>query len=343
MGTDSPKRTAAEAAALIHRFCPDVAAAHLEELPHFGWGGDSDAFLVDGTHVFRFARHEPMRRGYDVELCLLPKLAAHLAAQGVAVAIPQFTHAGRPPGEPPLFVGYPLVEGQQLTPAGLARLEQDGTGDGSDSDTLARQLAAFLAAIRTFPVQEAEACGVAGLRIPLREQIARQHGRIRERVYPVLPASARRFLDDVFDDFLGDPRYTAWPRVLCHGDLSFDHILVRSDGPAAVAARGAAAGTTDGAGRMRLAGVIDFGDVCLGDLTGDFAWRGEYGEAFFWRVLDYYRGPVAEPDKPAFAEAVNFRLALLPVAEVGYGLDVGNRDYVEEGTARLLDVMRRRA
>ncbi|CAA9231216.1 MAG: hypothetical protein AVDCRST_MAG77-1022 [uncultured Chloroflexi bacterium] len=327
MGTDAAKRTAADATALIRRFCPDVTAERLEELPHFDWGGDSDAFLVDGTHVFRFARHEPMRQGYEVEACLLPKLAAHLAARRIMVEIPQFTHVGRPYGAPPLFVGYPLVEGKQLTPAGLARLEQDGTEEGGDFDAIARTLAGFLAAVHTFPVEAAEGCGVGGLRIPLREQIQRQQARIQEHVYRVLPEKARRFLNGVFEAFLGDPRYTAWPGVLCHGDLSSDHILVR----------------TDTEGRTRLAGVIDFGDVCLGDLSGDFAWRGEYGEAFFWRVLGYYDGPIAEQDKAAFAEAVGFRLALLPVAEIGYGLDVGNRGYVEEGTARLLDFMRKHA
>jgi hypothetical protein len=352
-------RNAETAAKLIRRYFPEVRAEVLEELPHFGWGGDSDAFLVDETHVFRFARHEEIRRGYAVEACLLPKLAARLAEAGVDVGVPRFSHVGFPAGssgvrdaaatgaasatttaglqgygneaahddlhgEAPLFVGYPLVPGRQLTPAGLERLiQEEGTGPDSAFDEIARGLGTFLTVLHQTPLEAVRACGVTETRIPLWEQVDRQHARIRSHVYPVLDPGARLFLDRLFDAFLGNARYTDRPLTLCHGDLSSDHILVEGQG-----------------GRLRLSGVIDFGDVCIGDPSGDFAaWRGEYGDEFFWRVLESYPGTAEE--KRILADVANFRRALMPTVEIGYGIDTGNRDYVEEGKAALAEIMRR--
>src|SRR5439155_24588353 len=111
--------------------------------------------------------------------------------------------------------------------------------------------------------------------------------------------------------FLGDPRHFAFSPVLCHGDFSSDHLLVDP---------------TCGA----LTGVIDFGDVAIGDPAGEFTWRAEYGETFFERVLEAY----AIADE-TFAERVAFRIDCLPIAQIAYGVDTDQPEEVAAGLAWL--------
>ena len=106
-------------AALIRSHFPDVAAEHLAELPHPGWGGDSNAFLVDGALVFRFPRGPGVAEALATEVCLLPRLAPR-----APLRIPDFRyvayasreHSGTDtdpadgaPARVPLFVGYPVI------------------------------------------------------------------------------------------------------------------------------------------------------------------------------------------------------------------------------------------
>src|SRR5688572_2518457 len=138
-------------------------------MEHTGWGGDSDVFLVDGTHIFRIARFEHVRAAYTMEVRFLARLAEWLVTQGMSeVAVPRFTHVGRRPDGPPLFVGYPLIAGRQLRPALLADL------DVASRDRIATQLAAFLSALHAFPVEDAASCGLEAPRLTLRDQIGRQ-------------------------------------------------------------------------------------------------------------------------------------------------------------------------
>ncbi len=68
-------RAPSDLADLIRRHFPALDPRRVEALPHVGWGGDSDAVLVDGALVFRFPRSEEVARGLAVEVCLLPDLA----------------------------------------------------------------------------------------------------------------------------------------------------------------------------------------------------------------------------------------------------------------------------
>jgi aminoglycoside 2''-phosphotransferase len=296
-------RTADEAAELIRRYLPQIEAKQVKELPHTAWGGDSDAFVVDGTHVFRFPRTPAVARALEVEICLLPQLAPR-----VELSIPQFEYVARDAGTP-LFAGYRCIPGEPLTPDVFAELARDL----EIVDGLARQMGAFLTALHTCPLGVARACGVPEPDRPRRVVIQRLYARQRQIVYPALDEISRQYLDGVFTSFLGDERPFSWPETLCHGDLSADHILL-DDG-------------------LAIAGIIDFGDLCIGDPAGDCVWALEYGEEFLRRVLGHYQGPIE--DKEAFARVVALRAALLPTTEIAYGLETNNQEYVEEGRAAL--------
>ena len=294
-------------AAILRRHFPRVPLRTLKVMPHPSWGGESDVYLVDGHLIFRFPRAREAAGSLAVETCLLPQLA-----ERVGLAIPRFEHVALDERDGlPAVVGYEAIRGQPLTGA---LFRQVVTPDRSAADHLARQLAAFLSVLHGFPLDRALACGVGRPQLGPREQVERQSAAVRSEVFPALADDERAWLTRLFEAFLGDERHFQWTPALCHGDLTSDHILFDAD-------------------RQEIAGIIDFGDVCVGDRAGDFVWSFEYGDDLFDRVLAHYSPSIADPR--AFGHVVAFRYGLMPTVEIAYGLETGNRAYVEEGRREL--------
>ncbi len=134
---------------------------------------------------------------------------------------------------------------------------------------------------------------------------------VESTVIPVLTGDERDWVECQFRDFLAKSARFAYAPVLCHGDLCSDHILFDHAGTG-------------------LAGIIDFGDVTIGDPAGEFTWRADYGESFFEQVLQAY----GVTDRP-FAERVAFQIDCLPLIQIAYGVERGRPDDIAEGR-RLL-------
>ncbi len=82
-------------------------------------------------------------------------------------------------------------------------------------------------------------------------------GQIQESVLALLTTKQQRRANDHFQDFFNQLNMGSWEPVLLHGDLSCDHILVDAG---------------------KISGIIDFGDLMVGDPA--FDWSGwESGSA----------------------------------------------------------------
>jgi aminoglycoside phosphotransferase (APT) family kinase protein len=227
--------SSAEARALIEEQFPQLTPADVELL---GVGWDNSAFRVNGRYVFRFPRRPIAAPLVETEGRLLPMLAPRLP-----LAVPAPTLLGHPAGDYPWpFLGHALIPGRTACAAAL---------DDERRGRLAEPLACFLAALHATPAEQAAQHG-AGPDTLARLDLARRLPRARELL--------DRF---VHRGEIADPRpFTALldaaprpyvPRsdVLVHGDLYARHLLVDADG--------------------RLTGVIDWGDVHLGDPAVDLA------------------------------------------------------------------------
>jgi aminoglycoside phosphotransferase (APT) family kinase protein len=269
-----------DARARITQRFPDVRARTIRRMPHVGWGGDSDAFLVDDRWIFRFPRYDETRAQLAMEERLLPRLAPVLP-----LAIPRFTHVARGPAGRPEFAGYEVIHGE---PGGRPP---------------AAEIAAFIAALHAFPVDDAAACGVApALREPVREEILALLAAGERRWVAALEARLRS-LDH-------EPH-------LAHGDLSTDHILC------------------DGG---RPTGVIDWSDASIFDPASDLVWCCDFGIDYLDTVLEHYGA-----DDPGLRERVLVCAALVPLVQVGWGLSTGSDRDVREGIDDFRDGMHRLA
>jgi aminoglycoside phosphotransferase (APT) family kinase protein len=247
------------AARLVREQFPALEVRSVEVL---GEGWDNAAFLVDGAWVFRFPRRALAVTLIECEARLLPMLAARLP---VAVPVPELL--GQPSAAFPWpFAGYRWLPGRSACDPSLddaARLD------------LAAPLGTFLRALHACDVEQA-AAGGAPLDTLGRLDVALQGRRAARRLRRLLAgphaASARLGQRALVAARAVQPRAarhaSASPLRVVHGDLYARHLLV------------------DAAGS--LVGVIDWGDLHLGDPAVDLA------------LAFNFLPPVA---RPTFAEA----------------------------------------
>jgi len=221
---------------LIESQFPTLAPARVEPL---GVGWDNVAFLVNGHWVFRFPRRQIAAALIDREARALPVLAPHLP---VPIPVPAFV--GVPAdGYPYPFAGYEMIAGTTACRAAWTDAER-----GRNAVPLAR----FLAALHAVPVDEATRAWVPGDEIGrtnLRKRAMVAAERLRA-VVPSLPEIETAAILGRMERLAETPPLSG-PTCWVHGDLYARHVLVDDD--------------------CRLCGVIDWGDVHLGDPALDLS------------------------------------------------------------------------
>ena len=280
---------------------PPAGARYLDE----GW--DSEVYEVTDPRgvawIFRFPKRARVQAGQRVERALLPRLEALLQ-----VPIPRLERFGEPGGEFPFsFLGYRRLEG---VPASLV------PADRADLDACATVLAAFLSRLHAFPVEEARRLGVSQTADVPRPTDRREHYRtILAEIAPTLgPALARRAAAFLEQDEAA-PR--DGPAVLVHDDLGDEHVLLSPDG-------------------RRVVGVIDWGDVAIGDPAVDFAGLWKWlGEPLGGRVLDRYEGPL----DPGLVPRARAGGTFASLSGAWYGVRTGRPEYVASGLRGLTNCL----
>ena len=197
-----------------------------------GEGWDNTVWLADERLVFRFPRRAVAIAGVEREIAMLPGIAPL-----VPLPIPEPVFVGRPDDEFPWpFFGAPYIAGREAL--GLDDAARTGLG---------RPLAVFLRALHSASV-DAELPDDPFGRADMAVRVPRAEEQLAELEHKGMwrrPAAVGRLLDAARD--LPRPA----PTAIVHGDLYFRHLLVdESD---------------------RLAGVIDWGDLCRGDPAVDLS------------------------------------------------------------------------
>jgi aminoglycoside phosphotransferase (APT) family kinase protein len=281
---------------LARRF-PELAPVRAAYL---GAGMDSVAFEVDGKWVFRFPLRQDVERQLFVERAILPVLAPLLP-----LAIPRFAFAGVPGEDCPMhFAGYEKLPGVSATEVPASSMNFPG---------VARQLGQFLTVLHRFPVGEAERLGVRTQRAEDDFEAVRA-GALADLAATTAYVGAasvgrvRRYLERA-QPVAAPP----WPLVLTHYDLAAEHVLLD---------------VNDG----KATGVIDWGDVSIGDPTVDFfglfTWG---GDSLVRAVLDNYDGIADERLLDRVRPWGMFRA----VQDIRFGVDRGLSAVIEMAVQAL--------
>lgn len=222
---------------LIEARFPDLRPATVELL---GEGFDNTAYRVNGAWVFRFPRRQVAVALIEREMRLLPAIAPRVP---LPIPIPEREGRGNEAFPWP-FAGYRELRGQTACRASLSAGERAAA---------AAPIARFLAALHAFPAEEATRLGAPGdeldrTNVPLRVERAR--AALDELMgQGVLEGSERRGLERALDE--APTSVERAPNTLVHGDLYSRHILLDE--------------------RRGPAGVIDWGDIHVGDRAVDLA------------------------------------------------------------------------
>lgn len=291
--TDIDKYTA-----LIQQNFPHIALHNVRPITR-GW--DSFVLEVNNEFIFRFPMRDDVIPHFEYEQNLLSTLELSLSTP-----IPHFEMIGQGNADYPYtFVGYRKLHGVALE---NAEITQQQLTD------LAPALATFLSELHSFPIAQAVQVGVQE-HTPeqWRARYQERYEDLQKRVFPLLDDELCAKSERLWRNFLDTPSLFTFQPVFIHCDLGCDHILCDPQ-------------------RSVLTGVIDWGDMTIGDPAMDFVglhWRGE--RDFVQAILKHYRGII----DPAFWQRMDFYLAYGPFAELLYGAYSEKADFIAQGVAGL--------
>jgi aminoglycoside phosphotransferase (APT) family kinase protein len=256
-------------------------------------GWDFQVFEVDGRWLFRFPKREASVAKLNTECKLLPGLG-----KWVSLPVPNYEY----------FCESPENSGQPF--AGYRKLPGIG-GDISkmvDRHGIARQLGVFLTRLHTYPVDKAREAGVQ----EERDLVVHLRDRSREQLRKLDGLNMNL---DLLHRYLENDSPVSFEGAasLVHNDLWAEHILV--DGPS-----------------NGVSGIIDWGDIVIGDPAIDFAclyaW---YGESWLENVLAHYTGKL---DAEVISRS-RYLAACLAIHNITLGRDMDRIQWVEAGYAAL--------
>lgn len=242
------------AAPLLEGHLPALAHSRLEPLGH----GEFCLAFGMGSQIVRVARHPDAPSALRREACVLATIANQLP---LPVPRPTYFQAN---GCPPFSV-HEAITGTALTAEGWMSM-QPGARERAASD-----LAAFLRVLHTLPTNFGVQCGLP--RLEMREYARTIQKAASRSLYPLLDQRTGRSLDAALARWSepagDDPR----PLALIHCDIAPGHLLCdQSSG--------------------YLTGIIDFGDLAVGDPARDFIFIYEdYGPELLDDVLRHYTDP----------------------------------------------------
>jgi aminoglycoside phosphotransferase (APT) family kinase protein len=287
---------AALAASLVANQFPELARSTVQP---FGFGWDNAAFLIDNQIVFRFPRRKIAANLIEREIALLPHVVKQLP---LAISAPQFI--GTKTAEYPwVFAGYKLIVGSTLCSVALS--------DSSRGD-LAEPIAKFLKMLHGTETAQLVARGLPPDDIG-RLDHAKRFRIARERISE-LTACGQLATGDSLTTWLEAHPTVALEdekRRLVHGDLYARHILINGSG--------------------RPTGVIDWGDVHLGDPALDIAIAHLILPSNSHAAFRAAYGPIDDRTW----KAARYRAIYHAILELDYGIREGDVGMQESGRTAL--------
>ncbi len=283
---------------LIKQNFPQLAIQTVKPITK-GW--DSFVLEINDELIFRFPIRADVIEPLQRELRLLPVLE-----QTLSTPIPHFAYIGHGNANYPyIFVGYRKIDGFALDDLRIAPIQRLA---------LVPALATFLNELHSFPIAQAIQLGVQEHTPSLWREIYRErYVDLQEHVFPLLDTKLRVKSEQLWENFLDNKALFTFQPKLIHQDLSGEHIFCEPE-------------------RDVLTGVIDWGDVTVGDPVIDFVglhWIG--GQQFIEQILMRYQHTI----DAAFWQRIDFYLHYWPFSQLLYGSYSKNETFTLQGMEGL--------
>ena len=272
----------------------------LEDYPQFqnvpqqvntdGW--DNLVLIMDERVVFRIPRNELSRMQLQIELQYLPRIAAVSP-----LPVPFYTYFSKDPG---IYAGYALIPGIPFTRDVFEKCTK------KQQKKIAKLLSVFLSTIHSLHVDEAISSNVH-VRRQNRQSWLDLQSEVESKAAAVLEPIHKQKIQEMFAYILEEVKFDVLAKRLIHGDLSADHIMYDISG-------------------NNIGGIIDFGDLMIGDAAYDFTGiLLEYGREFLDEVLEYYQPSL---DNGFLERIERFYIPKVSLHHLLYGIEQGDQEVV---------------
>lgn len=252
----------------INKEFPDF---NIFSVAKIGEGWDSKAFIINETWIFRFPKRLEVKNNLKKEALLLPAIQNLLN-----LAIPTFEYISNTN----IFAGYKKLEGSFFNKEFFIYLS------GTEQEIILKQIADFLLTMHHLDLKELQ--HVALEEINYKENYEAGFMEVQEIIYPSLSTDFQQIITDSYNSYLNNRKNFTYKKSLLHNDISCNHILYNEP-------------------KKVLTGIIDFGDIAIGDPDYDLMYLyDELGQQFVKRLLKYY--PQVDTGK-LFAKLKFFQLA----------------------------------
>ncbi|MBP3635416.1 MAG: aminoglycoside phosphotransferase family protein [Bacilli bacterium] len=267
----------------------------VNNIKRLGEGLDSVAFLVNDEYIFKKSKHKEASENMKKEISVLRFLEGKLPLE-----IPKIDFYD----EDASICGYKEIKGTILTPEIYSLMSIE------EQEQLAKDIANFLITLHSLPLPK-----IKDLELDVIDDYRSDYETLKSMIYDKIPNESIEYLDELFSRILNDERITKYTRVLCHNDLSCNHIVIRNN---------------------RVIGIIDFGDVAITDRDKDFVYLleqsdEEIGRNFGLKVLDYYN----HPNKDIAILKANLNDEYYPIEEILGGTAKELEEMYNEGLSKI--------
>ncbi|MDD4901462.1 MAG: aminoglycoside phosphotransferase family protein [Patescibacteria group bacterium] len=219
-----------------------------------GW--DHDVLILDNKLVFRFPKKKLYKNSFHREIKFLREF---LKISNLRV--PDYIFLAKDKN----FGGYEIIKGEELTPQKYSKLS------AKQKQKIIMDLAKFVSLLHNIPLKKAEHHGFEKCK-PWRQDLKEKQkwfeDEFKVKVGNKLSKEENVFIEN-FISHHSNPQY--FKPALGHYDLSHDHIFINQDGS--------------------ISGIIDFGDLAIGDPSREFNGFYDYNEKMPAQVYKLYEGP----------------------------------------------------
>lgn len=285
---------------IIRRLYPNIKDEHIRI---FDDGWDYVVFVIDGQKAIRFPRRQDYAEKLPVEVSFLD----HFGSQ-FPISVPKLVlKADEKTGLP--YVTYDFIPGVQF------KKNISGTFSKEELCQTAGQIGNFLNKLHSLPIDKSIELGVRQVESLATWKI--KFEKIKTKVFPHIPGPEQDWATSIFQNFFTTVLKNPMPLTVIHSDIMPEHIIVNPK-------------------THTLSGIIDFGDIEIGDPAYDFAFLAKYGTDFLEWTYETYK----QPKDNALEIRRQFYLDRLALTNLEHSIEIKDQAMTEKHKTELSAYLR---
>ena len=249
-----------------------------------GW--DNYAIKVDNEYIFRFPKRDSAYRTIMMENEVLKELNKVLPDN---IKVPNYLYINLDTDYP--FVGYKMINGEFLSDELYDSMSKE------EKKNFINNMMTFINILHSLDINKFNLDEVDSY-----ENYKMRYEEFKEKCYKYFDKDLIEKTDSLFNNYFNDKKMHEFEKVIIHGDLSTDHIIITDDG----------------------IGIIDFGDTRVFDKAYDYQWLYLLDKNEINNIIDNYS-----------IDRIKFYTSIIPYYGIVYALEINDKEMLEKNIKQL--------